>query len=101
MFSKVALLIAATMAVFVAASPIPGGEASQCNTGAVQCCQQVHQSNTAEASFLASLVGVSLEGITGSVGAQCSPLTGLGVGGGAQWYVSLYNEEVAVLIFEM
>lgn len=89
MFSKVVLLIAATLAAFVAATPVPTGSA-QCNTGPVQCCDKVYQSQTFEASFLASLVGATLQNLAASVGTQCSPITAIGAGSGAQWYVSLW-----------
>lgn len=84
MFSKAALLVAAAMAAFVVATPIPGND-SQCNTGPVQCCQQVHESQSAQGTFLASLVGLSAGDITGLVGAQCSPITAVGLGSGAKW----------------
>jgi Fungal hydrophobin len=84
MFSKVALLVAAAMAAFVVATPIPG-DAPQCNTGAVQCCQQVYQSQSTEGTLLASVVGFSASDISSYVGAQCSPISVLALAGGAQW----------------
>jgi hypothetical protein len=82
MFSKLAILAAASMAVFVAAAP-QGGINNSCNTGPVQCCNQMMKSDSAQATFLTSLLGISLEGITGQVGAQCSPITAIGLGSGS------------------
>lgn len=83
MFSKVALFVAATMAVCVAAAPsLP---ANSCNTGPVQCCNQMHEKESEPAAAFLSLVGINAQDITGSVGAQCSPITAIGVGSGANW----------------
>nr|AHZ18298.1 hydrophobin 2 [Tricholoma vaccinum] len=78
MFSKVVFFVAA-MAAFVAATPIPG-TSGQCNTGPVQCCNSVYQSQSAESALIASIVGLNLQGITGSIGTQCSPISAVGVG---------------------
>nr|AAL05426.1 hydrophobin [Tricholoma terreum] len=81
MFSKVALIVA-TLAAFVAATPLPGGS-SQCNTGSIQCCQQTYSSTSSEASLIASIVGLDLSGVTGSIGSQCSPISAIGLGSGS------------------
>ncbi|KAJ3517683.1 hypothetical protein NLJ89_g359 [Agrocybe chaxingu] len=82
MFSKLALFTAAAMAVFVAAAPA-GGIENSCNTGPVQCCNSVYEKESKEANILAALVGVVVGPITGLVGAQCSPITAIGLGSGA------------------
>ncbi|TFK39699.1 hydrophobin-251 [Crucibulum laeve] len=80
MFSKIALFAAASMAVLVAASPVPGG--SQCSTGPVQCCNSVQDASSADAKkALAGLAGILLGPITGQVGLTCSPITAIGLGG--------------------
>jgi hypothetical protein len=89
MFFKPALLIAA-MVAFVAATPIPG-DAGNCNTGNIQCCQQVHDSKSAQGALLASIVGVSVSDITGSIGAQCSPISAVALGGGAKWCIPIFD----------
>ncbi|KAF8625344.1 hypothetical protein AX17_006886 [Amanita inopinata Kibby_2008] len=85
MFSKLAVFATIAFAAFAAATPIPGGGdmTNSCNTGPVQCCNSMHESNSAEATNLLALVGASVQGVTGSVGAQCSPLTVIGVSGGS------------------
>lgn len=85
MFSKITLLIA-TMVAFVAATPVPGATGGQCNTGSMQCCQQVHQSQTDSHSFLAALVGANVQDVTAAIGTNCDPLSVVGLGSGAQWY---------------
>ncbi|EGO01149.1 hypothetical protein SERLA73DRAFT_179238 [Serpula lacrymans var. lacrymans S7.3] len=60
----------------------PGG--GQCNTGPVQCCDKVQSANEGIVPELLSLLG--LEGISDDtqVGLTCSPLSGVGVGGGSK-----------------
>ncbi|KAF8907040.1 type 1 hydrophobin [Gymnopilus junonius] len=81
MFSKVALFVAASMAVFVAAAP--SGINNSCNTGAVQCCNSLVDSKSAEANVLFSLLGVALDTVSGTVGVNCAPITIIGTGSGA------------------
>nr|AHZ18301.1 hydrophobin 5 [Tricholoma vaccinum] len=84
MFSKIALFVA-TVVAFVAATPIPDAASSpQCNTGPIQCCQSVYQSQTTSHSILANLVGLDVQSLTASIGTQCSPLTVGGLAAGAK-----------------
>jgi hypothetical protein len=86
MFSKVALLATASLVLSVAA-----GGVSQCDTGAVQCCQSIHQSQSKAGSGLLALVGAVVQGVNTDVGFNCSPITasvvGAAAGSGADWYV--------------
>nr|AHZ18297.1 hydrophobin 1 [Tricholoma vaccinum] len=82
MFSKVVVFVAA-LAAFVAASPVPGAD-SQCNTGPVQCCNSVYQSQSQEGSLLASLVGANVQDANLMAGIQCSPITAIGLGSGSK-----------------
>lgn len=84
MFSKVALFVAATMAVFVTAAPSGAGS---CNTGPIQCCDEMHHKDSRPAALLLSKVGVNVQDVTGDVGATCSPITAVGLGSGASWSV--------------
>ncbi|PPQ77825.1 hypothetical protein CVT25_015319 [Psilocybe cyanescens] len=84
MFSKIALFAAASMALLVAAAPTPGGSgdmSNSCNTGPVQCCNQMFDSNTEQANFLLALVGAVVGPITGQIGANCSPISAIGIAG--------------------
>lgn len=68
------------------ATPTPSPAQGQCNTGAMHCCNSVQDSKSDEVSGLFGILGLSTEGLTGSVGIDCSPLSVLGFGGG-NWYV--------------
>ncbi|TFK64459.1 fungal hydrophobin [Pluteus cervinus] len=82
MFSKLAIIAAATMAVFVAATPIPtDGDAGQCNTGSIQCCNSVHSAGSSGYQVLSALMGANVGSITGMIGADCSPISAIGAGG--------------------
>jgi hypothetical protein len=84
MFSKVALFVTAAFAVSALATPISGS----CNSGPVQCCSTLYAPESAEATnVLAGLVGVVIDSITAQVGVECSPITVIGRGSGASWYV--------------
>ena len=68
-------------------SGTPSGDNGNCNTGPVQCCNQVSQANDNVVTAILSLLGI--EGIADDVlvGLQCSPLSVAGVGSGSTWYV--------------
>ncbi|EIN10141.1 hydrophobin-251, partial [Punctularia strigosozonata HHB-11173 SS5] len=74
MFARSTLFVAAA-ALFAVAS------ADQCNTGSIQCCNSVQESHSDVVSTLVSLLGIDLSGVTGQVGMNCSPISGVGVGG--------------------
>ncbi|TFK37475.1 hypothetical protein BDQ12DRAFT_736308, partial [Crucibulum laeve] len=68
MFSKVALLATASLAIFAVASPIAEGGSNQCSTGSVQCCNTVQDAKSAQAaSAIAGLINVITGPITGQV----------------------------------
>lgn len=73
------------------AAPTPSPAQGQCNTGAMHCCNSVQDSKSDEVSGLFGILGLSTEGLTGSVGIDCSPLSVLGFGGGNWYVVSLYS----------
>ncbi|KAF9477851.1 hydrophobin [Pholiota conissans] len=78
MFSKVALFTTiVSMAVFTSAME------NSCNTGSLQCCNSVTDSNAPGVAALLSLVGVAVGSITGQVGVTCSPISAIGVGAGS------------------
>ena len=85
MFSKVALFVTAAFAASAMASPVIHGS---CNSGPVQCCGSVHEAGSTGANnVLAGLIGAVLGPITAQVGANCNPITAIGVGSGANWSV--------------
>ncbi|KAL0957089.1 hypothetical protein HGRIS_003184 [Hohenbuehelia grisea] len=101
MFSKVAITTLSLAAVAFAAATGPQG--GQCNTGPVQCCNQVQDARHAESvdrinvikgiqkysAFFGNLVGADLSDllklktgdITGQVGLECSPVSVIGIAG--------------------
>ncbi|KAK7438441.1 Hydrophobin-3 [Stygiomarasmius scandens] len=84
MFSRLStLVVAITAASLAVAVPTDGGAqpASQCNTGALQCCNSVQAANSSAVSTLAGLLGIVLGPITGQVGLTCNPISVIGVGG--------------------
>ncbi|KAI5118057.1 hypothetical protein M0805_005903 [Coniferiporia weirii] len=69
----------ASLAVLAVATPAP--QTSQCNTGALQCCQSVQSSSDSGVSSLLGLLGVVLGGVAVPIGVTCSPISVIGVGG--------------------
>ncbi|KAI0717353.1 fungal hydrophobin-domain-containing protein [Cerioporus squamosus] len=64
--------------------------ASSCSTGDIQCCNSVQSVSTPNsrasdpaASVLLGLLGIVVQGVDVLVGLSCSPITVIGVGGGA------------------
>ncbi|KAJ3536790.1 hypothetical protein NMY22_g5882 [Coprinellus aureogranulatus] len=76
--SVVALALAAVAVASPGGTPPP---ASQCNTGPIQCCNQVQAANSPSITGLLALLGVVVEDVTALVGVNCSPLSVIGVGG--------------------
>ncbi len=57
---------------------------SQCNTGSIQCCNQVESSNAPGVGIILGLLGIVLDGVEVLVGLDCSPVT-VGAGGSSGW----------------
>ncbi|KAI0329279.1 fungal hydrophobin [Cubamyces sp. BRFM 1775] len=57
----------------------PGGSGN-CNTGPIQCCNQVSKANDNVISTILGLLDLVIDP-EALVGLQCSPLSGVGVGG--------------------
>ncbi|CDO68554.1 hypothetical protein BN946_scf184998.g51 [Trametes cinnabarina] len=58
---------------------IPAGE---CNTGSIQCCDQVQDAKSPQMSGIMSSLGIDPLGVTGLAGTSCSPIDILALGGG-------------------
>ncbi|KAF4610017.1 hypothetical protein D9613_010527 [Agrocybe pediades] len=86
MFStRVAVFIAASMAMFAAASPAFVGDIhDSCATGEFQCCDQIFDSDSEQGNWLAGLIGATVGAVTAQVGVSCVPVTVIGVGSGGQ-----------------
>ncbi|KZT24888.1 hypothetical protein NEOLEDRAFT_1134585 [Neolentinus lepideus HHB14362 ss-1] len=73
--------------VLASAAPMPGGSTtSQCNTGALQCCQSVQEAGSDGHTAIIGLLGVAADLLNLPIGLNCSPITGGGIGSGATWY---------------
>ncbi|PFH46406.1 hypothetical protein AMATHDRAFT_69914 [Amanita thiersii Skay4041] len=73
MFIKAALFTTLVAATALAAD-------GHCNTGEVQCCKQLFDSKSDVGSVLLSSFPAEVRGLTGQVGANCSPITAIGAG---------------------
>ncbi|KAF8156939.1 fungal hydrophobin-domain-containing protein, partial [Crassisporium funariophilum] len=73
----------ATLLVIAVAALSVSATSYSCNTGAVQCCNKIHQVGTYDAQNIAALVGVAVSSVTGQLGVGCTPATVIGVGSGA------------------
>ncbi|KAH9895768.1 fungal hydrophobin-domain-containing protein [Cubamyces lactineus] len=58
---------------------IPAGE---CNTGSIQCCDQVEDAKSDQMSSIISSLGIDPLSAIGLAGTSCSPIDVLGLGGG-------------------
>ncbi|KIK80548.1 hypothetical protein PAXRUDRAFT_833459 [Paxillus rubicundulus Ve08.2h10] len=78
MFAR--LFAVASLAALAIAGAVP---TSQCNTGSMQCCNNVQSASSLNQLF--SYFGVidALAGVTGNVGTDCTPITVVGTGSGA------------------
>ncbi|KAF8558664.1 hydrophobin [Imleria badia] len=56
---------------------------SQCNTGSLHCCDSTSSGSSSVVQELAGLLGITVP-VNAPVGLNCSPITAVGVGSGAQ-----------------
>ncbi|KAI6165097.1 hydrophobin [Pisolithus thermaeus] len=81
MFPRVAIAITACFAALAVATPGDVG-GSQCDGGGIYCCDSVQDASSPSVASLLALLGI-VGSVTGQVGLNCDPITGLGVGSGA------------------
>ncbi|KAF9003648.1 fungal hydrophobin-domain-containing protein [Cyathus striatus] len=55
--------------------------ASDCDTGDLQCCDTTGTATTPSIATLLTLLGVVVPDITALIGATCSPISAVGLGG--------------------
>ncbi|KAF5354821.1 hypothetical protein D9756_005702 [Leucocoprinus leucothites] len=77
---RFAAALTLALPAIVAATAIPR-QSGNCNTGALQCCNQVQQADSQTANLLSGLLGIALGSLQLPIGLSCSPLDILGVGG--------------------
>ncbi|KDQ59516.1 hypothetical protein JAAARDRAFT_126367 [Jaapia argillacea MUCL 33604] len=75
MFTKTFAVL--SLISLVAATPTPQGS-SNCNTGSIQCCNSVQSASTKGLAARLGLSDTILQGVTGLVGIDCSPVTLVG-----------------------
>ncbi|KAF8871131.1 fungal hydrophobin-domain-containing protein [Infundibulicybe gibba] len=98
MFSRISFVTVSALAILATAMPnnppatttvtvttpaptsIP---ASQCNVDGLQCCNSLQAGNSGAVSKLLGLLGVVLDDVTALVGVTCTPITIVGITGGA------------------
>ncbi|KAF5384459.1 hypothetical protein D9757_014001 [Collybiopsis confluens] len=80
-----AAFVTAAIASLAAASPTPR---DTCSTGPIQCCNTVMSENNPVIGLLSGLLGIVLPNLGLNVGLQCSPISLLGLGGGAWPYAA-------------
>ncbi|KAJ3553475.1 hypothetical protein NP233_g12634 [Leucocoprinus birnbaumii] len=74
-------LVALTLPAIALAKAIPRTSGS-CNTGPIQCCNQVQNAKDANQDLLGGLLGLGLGSITGLIGLNCNPISAIvGIGG--------------------
>lgn len=86
MFAKFAVAIS-TLAVLATAAPASQIQASQCNTGPVQCCNSVQSAKSdattavvSSAGLLTGAITAALQGVTAQVGLHCLDIVGSSCG---------------------
>ncbi|KJA19424.1 hypothetical protein HYPSUDRAFT_1095993 [Hypholoma sublateritium FD-334 SS-4] len=78
-FATLSALTTLALAAFSVADS--ASSSNQCDTGSLQCCNSVQAADTRAASALLTLLGVSVQDVTGLVGLTCSPVTAIGASG--------------------
>ncbi|TFK52873.1 fungal hydrophobin [Heliocybe sulcata] len=64
-------------------TPPASGNSGSCNTGPVQCCNSVQKAGDGDMPGILGLLGLSASSADALVGTNCSPISALGLGGGA------------------
>ncbi|GLB38097.1 putative hydrophobin [Lyophyllum shimeji] len=78
MFARASAFLLALPLLAAAAPHNPG---SQCNTDEVRCCNSLQNAQDANAAALAGLLGLVVQGVTGQIGLNCNPVSGIAVAG--------------------
>ena len=91
MFAKLSA-VATLFAALAAATPVPqlqNGPLGQCNTGQIQCCQQVAPASDLNPAALNGLLGVVIQDVNVIVGLECTSVNVIGIESGNTWYAFL------------
>ncbi|KAI0674334.1 fungal hydrophobin-domain-containing protein [Trametes maxima] len=71
-------------AATVGATAIPRYADASCNTGPIQCCNQITDSHDEQFAPLFALLGLDLNSVTAPIGLNCSPITVIGAAAGGR-----------------
>ncbi len=53
----------------------------KCNVGEMQCCNSIQKADSQGVAGILGSLGIAVASVTGLVGAGCSPISAIGVGG--------------------
>ncbi|KAL4076447.1 fungal hydrophobin-domain-containing protein [Scleroderma yunnanense] len=81
--SSLLLPVVALSSVVAAAPAAIAARDNSCSSGTLQCCNTVMDSTSSSAGVLAGLLGIVSPLLGPLMGVNCSPITGVGVGTGA------------------
>ncbi|PPQ88679.1 hypothetical protein CVT25_010265 [Psilocybe cyanescens] len=83
MFSRISAIALLALPLLAAATAVPRGGDGQCNTGAVQCCNQVGTAHTllANDAGLASVLNLVVAPVTAILGVSCTPISVIAAAG--------------------
>ncbi|KAM5539728.1 hypothetical protein V8D89_006541 [Ganoderma adspersum] len=54
------------------------GGVGDCNTGPIQCCNNLEDANSPAGLALLAGLGISVQNVVGQIGLQCNPVTVIG-----------------------
>ncbi|KAM5542017.1 hypothetical protein V8D89_004327 [Ganoderma adspersum] len=83
MLTRALALALAPLPLLAAASPVALDGGSDCGTGGFQCCDTTETAGSAAGAALLSQLGIVVQDVTALLGANCSPITVIGVGTGS------------------
>ncbi|PPR06781.1 hypothetical protein CVT24_011281 [Panaeolus cyanescens] len=75
------LFVALPLLASATVLPRTDGPSNQCNTGPIQCCNNVGTVDALGLGTILGLLGIVLDPVTALLGINCSPLSVIGVGG--------------------
>ncbi|KAK7027356.1 hypothetical protein VNI00_015319 [Paramarasmius palmivorus] len=78
MFAKVAQAVVAFMAFSVLNA---AAQEYECNTGPVQCCNDIKKADDPAVAELLETVGAKVQDVTAQIGVTCNPISVAGIGG--------------------
>ncbi|OJT09229.1 hypothetical protein TRAPUB_14304 [Trametes pubescens] len=87
-FSTTLIILAVALVGTATARPSASSVSSQCNTGALQCCNSVQSTDTEHVKSILGALGILNQIAEGDqAGLTCTPINTGSVGGNPSWYV--------------